>query len=894
MIDCGGYGDSGLFSTFMAQFLFMKNVLLVFLLLASCRTVFSQITEKYYGTAARSEIVLDSKLTFAKGTISVGYSFSPATATNTDCLVFLADSTGNVIWQKELATPNTDKYYAVVQTYDSNFVAVGAVNATSFYNGNVAIVTKFSQTGAVLWEKQFKNTSPGEVLYDVIEMPGNHHIVATGSYNFSPGINSGLLIDLDNVSGTPNWMKTFDYTGSNQFYGLAAINSSVYVVGFYQGTTFYDGYLVSVNELNGNMNWSRRYDYTSILFPGTNCNWFQRIQSYNNEVYINTTISNDYVASASTSHAVIKVDTTGGNPVCLEMRKPGFNYCNDNAAFMYGNRLYTVQHPANTQYSPMTGTGLGSYTEATLAKISTFNAAANPQVYCKKIGNTGDQAVYSLNVANGKLLCSGLSLNDPGQIGNIDVFSLKSDTTLGSNNNCILLDTTLLYGNPQVLSTNFSFTAINNALFTNNPIAMQSNSIALQNVTICYDSLKVDSLQAGFVFQVPDPCDSTSYQFTDASIAGNSTIVSWNWNFGDTGTSGSQNPNHQYSTAGTYTVTLIVTSNTGKIDTFVTTVVAVNNFFTLTATANPSTICQGQSTTLLGSGTTNYSWTGGVSNGIPFIPGSTSTYTVTGSDGKGCSKTTSVTVTVLSALSVSVTPPFTVLCLGDQVQLTATGATTYTWSPNQYMNSNSIPDPVVSPPVSTTYTVLGTDASGCTGTATATIDIVTDPTLTVTKSGDVECHINTVQLMASGAATYTWSPATFLSDPNSFITNATITEPTTFVVVGTVGSCVVTDSIRVNVYNNDESAMFIPNAFSPNGDGNNDCLRVVNSAKFTSYYFAIYNRWGQRVFESETPTDCWNGEFRNEPAATDTYYYFMKGETRCGKVFKKGDVLLIR
>jgi len=104
----------------------------------------------------------------------------------------------------------------------------------------------------------------------------------------------------------------------------------------------------------------------------------------------------------------------------------------------------------------------------------------------------------------------------------------------------------------------------------------------------------------------------------------------------------------------------------------------------------------------------------------------------------------------------------------------------------------------------------------------------------------------------------------------------------------------VTDSIHVDLYNDDESMIYIPNAFSPNDDGNNDCLKVLNSAKFISFYFTIYNRWGQMVFESDDPTKCWNGYFKNQPANSSVYYYYLKAETRCGKIFKKGDITLIR
>ena len=210
------------------------------------------------------------------------------------------------------------------------------------------------------------------------------------------------------------------------------------------------------------------------------------------------------------------------------------------------------------------------------------------------------------------------------------------------------------------------------------------------------------------------------------------------------------------------------------------------------------------------------------------------------------------------------------------------------------INVTNIFNPIVFPASTTTYTVTGSDATGCTGTSSVTINIVSDPQLIVSKSGDVECNIHTIQLSVSGANSYVWSPAAFLSNPLAAVTNATISVPTTFVVTGTVGSCVVTDSIRVDVFNNDETSLFIPNAFTPNDDGNNDCLRILNTANFTDYYFAIYNRWGQRVFETDDPNVCWNGDFKNQKAEVGTYYYFLRAETRCGKLFKKGDITLLR
>ncbi len=311
------------------------------------------------------------------------------------------------------------------------------------------------------------------------------------------------------------------------------------------------------------------------------------------------------------------------------------------------------------------------------------------------------------------------------------------------------------------------------------------------------------------------------------------------------------------------------------------------------AIASPSSVCQNAPTALTGSGALAYTWSGGITNGVPFIPGSTATYTVTGTDANGCTNTSTVTVNVGTNLFIGVVPDQPILCLGDSIQLTASGAVSYTWVPNININATTISNPIIYPASTATFTVTGTDATGCTGTSSVTIEVINDPKLLVSKSGDVECNIRTIQLSVSGANAYTWSPAIGLSAPNGAVTNAIVNEPTTFVVVGTIGTCIVTDSIHVDVYNNDETAMYIPNAFTPNGDGNNDCLRVLNTANFKEYYFAIYNRWGQRVFETDNPFDCWDGSFKNQRVESSTYYYFLKGETRCGKVFRKGDITVI-
>ncbi len=343
----------------------------------------------------------------------------------------------------------------------------------------------------------------------------------------------------------------------------------------------------------------------------------------------------------------------------------------------------------------------------------------------------------------------------------------------------------------------------------------------------------------------------------------------------------------------TSTYTVIGTDANGCSNTSSITV-TVNSLPIINANASPPSVCPGGSTTVIGSGGVSYVWSGGVTNGVPFVPLANGTYTVIGTDANGCTNTSSVTITLNPEIPISVVPNDPIICKGDSVQLTASGAASYLWTNTPGLSTYAGASVWAYPNISTTYTVTGTDANGCTGTATVSINISDGIDVQVTKNKDAECEINIIQLQASGAQNYSWTPANLVSNPTAPITNATVLVTTTFYVTGTTGSCVDTDSITVYYYNNDETGIIIPNAFSPNDDGLNDCLRIVHNANFKKYYFTIYNRWGEKVYETDNPNDCWNGEHKNELAPLSTYYYYLKAETICGKIFRKGDITLLR
>lgn len=150
-----------------------------------------------------------------------------------------------------------------------------------------------------------------------------------------------------------------------------------------------------------------------------------------------------------------------------------------------------------------------------------------------------------------------------------------------------------------------------------------------------------------------------------------------------------------------------------------TTSVTVNNLPAVTATVVNATICNGSSTTLNAGGATTYSWnTGATTASVSVNPTSNTNYTVTGTDANGCNNTATTSVTVNALPTLSVAGTSSLICAGESATLTVSGASTYTW--NTTATTSFI---VVSPTVTTTYTVNGTDANGCVNMTTITQNV---------------------------------------------------------------------------------------------------------------------------------------------------------------------------
>lgn len=261
---------------------------------------------------------------------------------------------------------------------------------------------------------------------------------------------------------------------------------------------------------------------------------------------------------------------------------------------------------------------------------------------------------------------------------------------------------------------------------------------------------------------------------------------------------GSTNPLVITPTAGTYNYYAQLTTpstgctNTVRVSTNTVTVNPLPNV-SITASANP--ICIGSSTTLTASNAASYLWNPGGLSGtsITVNPAATTTYTVTGTSAQGCTKTSVITIIVNPLPGIGATASATTICAGSLVNLGATGGVTYVWNPGGLSGTNV----TVAPTSTTTYTVSGTNANGCVGTATRLITVIAAPPVSASATATSICVGSSSTLSATGANTYVWNPGNISGASITVSPSAT----TTYTVTGTntITLCTATSVLTITV-----------------------------------------------------------------------------------------------
>ena len=156
--------------------------------------------------------------------------------------------------------------------------------------------------------------------------------------------------------------------------------------------------------------------------------------------------------------------------------------------------------------------------------------------------------------------------------------------------------------------------------------------------------------------------------------------------------------------------------------------------------------------------------------------------------------------------------------------------------------------------------------------------------------------LGTAKLRATGASQFNWINHPSLSTSNASAVGATACSTTTYHVKATSSKgCVAEDSIEVKlIKGNIDNGYLMPSAFTPNGDGKNDCFGVKSWGAVTNFTFSVFDRFGTILFTTTDPANCWDGTYKSYKMGSGTFVYQVKATTNCGPVFRKGTVVLIR
>jgi gliding motility-associated-like protein len=318
---------------------------------------------------------------------------------------------------------------------------------------------------------------------------------------------------------------------------------------------------------------------------------------------------------------------------------------------------------------------------------------------------------------------------------------------------------------------------------------------------------------------------------------------------------------------------------------------------------NPATICEGKSIQInaFTNGTTNL-WTPNLNILNPttltpiVTPNITTKYYIATTTGI-CSKIDSVLITVLPA-PVPIVSNDTTICFGDAISIFGAGGTQFEWMPNSNINFTSINNPIVNPTQLTKYYLYVTDANGCKSLFADTVTISVVPKVIAFAGNDTLVATNQpIQLNATAnAINFLWSPSIYLNTVNIANPLANIPIIGEFIYkveATTVEGCLGTNTIKITTFKGPE--IYVPTAFTPNGDNNNDQLKITAIGLKSFDYFRIFNRWGQLVFETKNPSNGWNGFYKNVKQPTGTFVWAVKGVDYNNKTIQlKGTLILIR
>ena len=243
-------------------------------------------------------------------------------------------------------------------------------------------------------------------------------------------------------------------------------------------------------------------------------------------------------------------------------------------------------------------------------------------------------------------------------------------------------------------------------------------------------------------------------------------------------------------------------------------------------------------------------------------------YAVTVLDQNGCSVNDTAIITEVNIIKANAGKDVTI-CEVDSILLIGSGGTLYSWS-----DGGTTKEYKVSPLITTTY-ILNVFNNGCSDKDSVIVNVNELPEINASANDYLILNGTSAQLQASGAGInglYDWEPPIGLNDPTIENPVSSISEGTTYIVKGTdENGCFDTASVHIDV----ASTIVYSDGITPNGDGLNDTWGIKLINEFPNATVHIYNRWGQKVFESSGYQNEWDGTSNNKDLPVGTYYYLI-------------------
>ena len=440
------------------------------------------------------------------------------------------------------------------------------------------------------------------------------------------------------------------------------------------------------------------------------------------------------------------------------------------------------------------------------------------------------------------------------------------------------------------------------SIFNNLPIGPYK--VIVQDAVNCKDSIQVALVQA-----FPDIANSLN--FTPATCSGNA-------DGSITVTTSGGKPAYQYSIDGTQyqssnkflvrqgSYSILVKDANGCNSTTGNITINLNNTLTVNAGLN-DTICEGSSVRLNAvSSATSYAWQPATglslaSSATPLAsPVSPTQYVVTATQGI-CNRKDSVTIFVNRAPLPDAGADVTI-CFGANAPLQASGAVEYRWSPATYLSNSGIAAPIVlRPPATMLYRLNVVDSNGCSSLVTDSVRVTVTPAVKMFAGNDSlviamgqPVQLQATQVGASTVTSYKWLPSYGLNRTDIANPIAILGRDITYYVTGyTPANCEGTDTLRIKVYKGPE--IYVPTAFTPNGDQTNDVLRAYAVGMKSYRYFRVYNRLGQLIFATADFARGWDGRINGVMQNTGNFVWMAEAVDYKGNVIqRKGSTMIIR